>query len=103
MRKIAADRNYIRLKKANIFDDILQAGGDVLETGRELFEDPKGYISDKAKENISEWIKANATQIAAEITKDVPMGDFIGEVSSSVIIARADEISECIVDIALEN
>lgn len=87
MRKIAANRNYIRLKQAGFF-------GDVLETG-------KGYISDKAKENISAWIKANAAQIATEATKDLPMGGYIGQFSGQMISARADEISECIVDIAL--
>jgi hypothetical protein len=94
MRKIAADRNYIRLKQAGFF-------GDVLETGKEMLEDPKGYISDKAKENISAWIKANAAQIATEATKGLPMGGYIGQFSGQMVSARADEISECIVDIAL--
>ena len=94
MRKIAADRNYIRLKQAGIL-------GDTLEAGKELWNDPKGYLSDKAKENISAWIKENAEEIAAEATKDLPMGGWIGSVSGKMIEGRADEISGCIVDIIL--
>lgn len=87
MRKIAADRNYIRLKQAGFLGDILESGKD--------------YISDKAKENISAWIKANAEEVAAEFTKDIPMGGIIGSVSGQMIAGRADEISGCIVDIVL--
>ena len=89
MRKIAADRNYIRLKQADLWDAI--------ETGKEMLEDPKAY----AKRNISAWIKANAAEIATEATKGLPMGGYIGQFSGQVVAARADEISKCIVDIAL--